>query len=131
MEKKVIERINDWLKFKHLTTNQLSKILGISPSSVYGYLQGSSKAPMSFVLLILESFPDISAEWLLRGEGPMIKPEKPNYYLDMASRVNGTMMASEGNDHEPLKPQFTLDTIFDSLKLIDQRLSNLENNSKH
>lgn len=127
MEKKVIERINDWLKFKHLTTNQLSKILGISPSSVYGYLQGSSKAPMSFVLLILESFPDISAEWLLRGEGSMLKPEPKNYYLDMAERVNGTMMASEDGGREPLKPQFILETIFDSLKLIDQRLTNLEN----
>lgn len=95
MEKKVIERINGLLKFKHLTTNQLSRILGISPSSVYGYLQGSSKAPMSFVLLILESFPDVSAEWLLRGEGEMIKPEKKSHYLEMAEKLHAPLMVSE------------------------------------
>lgn len=130
MEKKVIERINDWLKFKHLTTNQLSKILGISPSSVYGYLQGSSKAPMSFVVLLIESFPDISAEWLLRGDGEMLKPAKKSHYLEMAERVNGTHMASEPGDGLLTEPISIYRVIMDNLNAMNERIQKLENSYK-
>lgn len=115
MEKKVIERINGLLKFKHLTTNQLSRILGISPSSVYGYLQGSSKAPMSFVILFLESFPDVSAEWLLRGNGPMQttvqKPSTTADYVNQAAINAGIQFAAE----DPYVPQ-TWQQAFDTLQ---------------
>ena len=108
MEKKIIERINELLKNKHLTTNQLSRILGISPSSVYGYLSGDSRAPMSFIVLFLGSFPDVSAEWLLRGEGEMMKPTRQSHYLEMAARVNGTYMASEEEAPATWQQAFTL-----------------------
>jgi transcriptional regulator with XRE-family HTH domain len=118
MEKKVIKRINELLKIKHLTTNQLARTLGISPSSVYGYLSGESKPPMYFIVLFLESFPDVSAEWLLRGEGEMMKLKRQSHYLEMAARVNGTYMASEETDPQKLYN--------DTVSLISELRSDIE-----
>lgn len=95
MEKKVYERIQTLLRKKRISANELAKTIGISSTNVYGYLNGSSKAPMSFVVSVLESFPDVSAEWLLRGEGEMLLPPKKSTYLEMAERLNAPLLASE------------------------------------
>lgn len=103
MEKKVYERIQMLLKYQKISPHELAKILGINPQSVYNYLAGTSKAPMSFVLMILESFPDVSAEWLLRGDGKMlIRDEKQRSYIERAAQEAGMQYAAE---EEPDKDQ--------------------------
>jgi len=97
MEKKVYERIQTLLRKKRISANELAKTIGISSTNVYGYLNGSSKAPMSFVVSVLESFPDVSAEWLLRGEGEMLLPPKKSTYLEMAEKLHAPLLASEEN----------------------------------
>lgn len=97
MEKKVYERIQTLLRKKRISANELAKTIGISSTNVYGYLNGSSKAPMSFVVSVLESFPDVSAEWLLRGEGEMLLPPKKSTYLEMAEKLHAPLLASEDN----------------------------------
>ena len=88
-------RVAEYIKSRRISPHELARILGINPQSVYNYLAGTSKAPLSFIVLFLESFPDVSAEWLLRGEGEMLKPTRQSHYLEMAARVNSTYMASE------------------------------------
>ena len=95
IEKKVYERIQRMLKNKRISGNELAKIIGISSTSVYNYLSGEVRAPLSFVSMILESFPDLSAEWLLRGEGEMFLPQKKSTYLEMAEKLHAPLMASE------------------------------------
>jgi transcriptional regulator with XRE-family HTH domain len=114
MEKKVCKRISDLLKSKRISTNQLAKTLGISPSSVYGYLSGESKPPMSFLVLFLLSFPDVSAEWLIRGEGQMFKPAPHERYLDMSARLKG----AEPNE------------VMDAIRSLDERLTAIEQQMK-
>lgn len=97
IEKKVYERIQRMLKNKRISGNELAKIIGISSTSVYNYLSGEVRAPLSFVSMILESFPDVSAEWLLRGEGEMLLPPKKSTYLEMAEKLHAPLMASEDN----------------------------------
>lgn len=95
IEKKVYERIQRMLKNKRISGNELAKIIGISSTSVYNYLSGEVRAPLSFVSMILESFPDLSAEWLLRGEGEMFLPQRKSTYLEMAEKLHAPLMASE------------------------------------
>ena len=96
MEKQIYQRITDYIRMKRIKPAELARILGISSTNVYGYLQGTSKAPMSFVALFLESFPDVSAEWLLRGNGEMLLPPKKSHYLEMAEKISSSqLMASE------------------------------------
>lgn len=108
MEKQIMERIQLYLRKLRIKPAELAKILGINSTSVYNYLDGTSKAPMSFIVLFLESFPDVSAEWLLRGEGEMMKPTRQSHYLEMAARVNGTYMVSEDESPATWQQAFTL-----------------------
>lgn len=108
MEKQIMERIQLYLRKLRMKPAELAKILGINSTSVYNYLDGTSKAPMSFIVLFLESFPDVSAEWLLRGEGEMMKPTRQSHYLEMAARVNGTYMVSEDESPATWQQAFTL-----------------------
>ena len=95
LEKKVYERINQLMEKERITPRKLAETIGVGPQSVYNYLTGKQKAPMSFVMMILESFPDVSAEWLIRGNGEMLLPSKKSPYLEMAERLRGTSLASE------------------------------------
>ena len=124
MEKQIMERIQLYLRKERMKPAEFAKILGINSTSVYNYFSGTSKAPMSFIALFLESFPDISAEWLLRGEGEMTKPVKKNHYLEMAERVNGTYMASEEGEHNIYK------SIMDTLITMNEKITKLENQLK-
>ena len=108
MEKQIMERIQLYLRKERMKPAEFAKILGINSTSVYNYFSGTSKAPMSFIVLFLESFPDVSAEWLIRGEGEMMKPTRQSHYLEMAARVNGTYMASEEEAPATWQQAFTL-----------------------
>lgn len=108
IEKEVLKRIKVFIQSQRIKTSELSRIIGINQTSVYGYLDGTNKAPMSFIVLFLESFPEVSAEWLLRGEGEMMKPTRQSHYLEMAARVNGTYMASEDESPATWQQAFTL-----------------------
>ena len=115
MEKKVYERIQIMLKNKRISANELAKILGISSTSVYNYLSGEVRSPLSFAIMILESFPDVSAEWLLRGNGPMQttvqKPSTTADYVNQAAINAGIQFAAE----DPYVPQ-TWQQAFDTLQ---------------
>lgn len=96
MEKQVFERVAEFIRKRRISANELAKILGVNSQSVYNYLSGTSKAPVSFLILFLESFPDVSAEWLLRGNGEMLLPPKKSHYLEMAEKISSSqLMASE------------------------------------
>ena len=123
MEKQMFERVAEYIKSRRISPHELAKILGINPQSVYNYLAGTSKAPLSFVVLFLESFPDVSAEWLLRGEGQMTKPTKQSHYLEMAARVNGTYMVSE--DEAPATWQQAFNLLNEKINLLSNKLQNV------
>ena len=116
-----MERIQLYLRKLRMKPAELAKILGINSTSVYNYLDGTSKAPMSFVVLFLESFPEVSAEWLLRGEGEMMKPTRQSHYLEMAARVNGTYLASE--DTEPQTWQQAYNLLNEKINLLSNKLN--------
>lgn len=108
MEKQIMERIQLYLRKERMKPAEFAKILGINSTSVYNYFSGTSKAPTSFIVLFLESFPDVSAEWLIRGEGEMLKQTRQSHYLEMAARVNGTYMASEDTNPQTWQDAFAL-----------------------
>ena len=57
--------------------NGFSKAIGISQKTVNNQLNGLRSVSLDFVNAILDTYPDISAEWLLRGKGEMIVSDIP------------------------------------------------------
>lgn len=75
-ELQVLERVKqlaDTLRYKDAT---LASIIGIPQTTVSGYTTGKRKVSLAFALAVLEHFPELSAEWLLRGEGEMFKSHR-------------------------------------------------------
>ena len=75
MEVSVIERINVVLKHFCKTPNGLANMLEMIPSTVNRQLKGDQALSSKVIEGVLSVFPDVSAEWLLRGKGEMLISE--------------------------------------------------------
>ena len=69
MEEAVRQRINEYIKSKRFSVNALSKIIDVNQKTLNNQLTGSSSLNVNTVCAIIEKFPDLSTEWLLRGAG--------------------------------------------------------------
>lgn len=76
MEVSVIERINVVLKHFYKTPNGLANMLEMIPSTVNRQLKGDQALSSKVIEGVLSVFPDVSAEWLLRGKGEMLISEQ-------------------------------------------------------
>ena len=78
MEDLIIQRLADIIASKRLSENSFAKQIGSNQRTINQQLRGDRKLSLETVCNIIYSFEDISAEWLLRGEGSMNKSEEKN-----------------------------------------------------
>lgn len=70
------ERLNEVKYYYKLSGRRLASVLGLSPATITNYLGGVKAPSYEFIMALLTTYPDISAEWLLRGEGPMLRTDQ-------------------------------------------------------
>ena len=63
-------------------------MIGSNQKTINQQLRGERSISLDTISKILSSFEDISSEWLLRGEGDMLKPQPTSPYLE--SKTNKT-----------------------------------------
>ena len=73
MENLVLLRLKEFLSDQNLSVNSFSKKIGMGQVTVNHYFLGSRKLSFELVYKTLDSFPELSAEWLMRGNGDMYK----------------------------------------------------------
>lgn len=73
MENSVKQRIKEIISLKDISITALSKIIQVPQPTLNRQINTEAPMTLSNILLILNHFPDISAEWLLRGVGNMHK----------------------------------------------------------
>lgn len=79
----MLDRISQILKTKKLSASQFAISIGVQPSSVSHVLSGRNKPSLDFISKILNTYPDISAEWLITGKGEIsagdkkVQPDSP------------------------------------------------------
>lgn len=71
MEEIIIQRLTQVLADKKLSENQFSNEIGMQQATVNRQLSGQRRVSLALVYATLHKFPEISAEWLLRGTGTM------------------------------------------------------------
>lgn len=70
------DRISALMSHYGLSAYQLAKNLGYEgPQKLYKLVQNKSKPGYETLMDILENYPELRAEWLMRGEAPMIRPD--------------------------------------------------------
>ncbi len=78
MENSIIQRIAEIITSKGFSENSFAKQIGSNQRTINQQLRGDRKLSLDTVCNVINSFGDISAEWLLRGEGSMNKSEEKN-----------------------------------------------------
>ncbi|MDJ1472871.1 helix-turn-helix domain-containing protein [Xanthocytophaga flava] len=59
-----------------------AKKINVNPSVVNSILGGRNEPSYGVILKILSAYPQIDSDWLIKGEGEMLKPVLPNKPLD-------------------------------------------------
>lgn len=78
MEADVRKRILLFLEEeKNTTVSAFAKRRGENQSKMSKQIKFSTAISLNTILQLLDEYKDLSAEWLLRGEGPMCITEKP------------------------------------------------------
>ena len=83
MEVTIYQRIMLILEDKQVSVNALSKLVDMSQTTLNTQLKGERALSANVVSKVLAAFPDVSAEWLMRGVGTMYsnKDADESYYM--------------------------------------------------
>lgn len=71
------DRLVQFLKTEGISPTRFAERIGVQRSSISHILSGRNKPSYDFIIKILDSFPALNPDWLLRGKGLMYKNEVP------------------------------------------------------
>jgi transcriptional regulator with XRE-family HTH domain len=69
------DRILAIIKYFHLSPSDFAEEIGVQRSSISHLISGRNKPSLEFVQKILGRFPEINTDWLLNGNGEMLKQD--------------------------------------------------------
>ena len=84
MESLIIQRISSILDHNKVTKQNLANEINMNQTTLGRQLKGEQALPAKLIEGFLHVFPDISAEWLLRGEGEMYKSNSGSVQFEAA-----------------------------------------------
>ncbi len=82
------------LKAKNISSSILADDLGVQRSGISHILNGRNKPSLEFIQKLIKLYPDISIQWILFGEGPMMNPY-PLPDIDVANNVQPTVVIDD------------------------------------
>ena len=69
----MVNRITKLIESTGLNPTAFAAKIGVQQMTLWGQLNGKRKLSLETVLAILNAYPEVSAEWLMRGVGDMTK----------------------------------------------------------
>ena len=73
-----LQRLKEILGYSGLSVRAFAIKCGISQPTLDKQLKGLRGISIETIMSVLSTFPEISSEWLIRGDGEMIIGTKPN-----------------------------------------------------
>lgn len=87
--KSIIENIKKFILLKNLSVSNFEFQCGIKSGLIGAASKNNGAIGSDKILKILETFPEIDANWLLLGKGEMIKSEEKNINIENTANGNG------------------------------------------
>ena len=84
MENLITQSVREFLSCNSISINSLAKQINVAQATLNPQLRGDRTLAANIVVKILEAFPGISAEWLLRGEGEMYRSNSGSLQFEAA-----------------------------------------------
>ena len=82
---------------EYRSVNAFSKAIGVAQTTLSGCTNGGKDPRSSLLVAILGGLPDLSAEWLMRGEGPMYRTGKPEPGRTVSGTGNAVGVSAGGS----------------------------------
>ena len=100
----IIDRLRMILERVNLTPGNFADKIGVAPATISHILSGRNKYPSAEVMLRLhETYPDIDLNWLLTGEGTLIKDDPDSMFTGSLfgdNLINATKSAAEAENRK-------------------------------
>lgn len=64
----ITQRLKVIMEENGLSSSQMADKIGVQRSAISHVLSGRNKPSLDFILKVLKSFPNVSSEWLLKGQ---------------------------------------------------------------
>lgn len=75
---KILQRIKIITENEGITVGKLERIIGASKGVLSRAVNNETDIQSKWLEIIAENYPQYSAEWLMRGEGSMLKTDMPD-----------------------------------------------------
>lgn len=95
MKSTVKERLTEYLKAKRISKSEFGKVVGVSNAYVSAIRKTISTEKIQS---IAASYPDLNIEWLLTGEGEMLKTQSANSVVTGDVSGNGNQFVAGNNN---------------------------------
>jgi transcriptional regulator with XRE-family HTH domain len=124
----MVNRIREILRKYDLSPSRLADQLEVPRSTISHILSERNKPSMEFILKVLEKYPEIDTDWLIRGKGTISGKEKDLFSdiesLRLSEKEQDTTFPSENKinpaplkeepDNSNLREEYTVDSILKS-----------------
>lgn len=87
MEGSVYQRIREFIEDNKISVSKLSGMIGVPQTTLNRQLSGVGEIPYYTIEQLVAIFPNLSAEWLLRGKGEMYLQTPDSKVDDPADEV--------------------------------------------
>lgn len=67
----LVQRVKSIISAKNLTASRFADHIGVPRSTISHILSGRNNPSLELIQKILDHFPEVRTEWLVRGKGPM------------------------------------------------------------
>lgn len=106
---RITERIERVIKEKGLSVRAFEQSIGASNGSVAAAIKKGTDISILSLSKIIDTYPDISADWLLGGEGYMLKSS--NYTEGLADRLSSIIIDLQHDKLDNIANRFGLSAI--------------------
>lgn len=114
IENALTERFKELISAKSASVLDFSRLIGVAQTTLNSQLSSTKGVSSNVILLTLDTFPDVSAEWLLRGKGEML----------IASSQN------EEKEEEALAESLFRNVLVEFMSMVNKRLQSIDNNTQ-
>ena len=113
------------MKSRNISAAQFADEIGVQRSSVSHILTGRNNPSLDIILKILQRFPEINSDWILTGNGAMLKSDnvKRNTISESKSMMNL-------NEKDLIEKKPNMIDLFGSLNIETERANTLYKSTK-
>ena len=114
----MIDRVKKIIEYKQCSTNSFAEMIGVKQNTLNQQLTGDRKLSLDVVRKIISTCNDISAEWLLTGDGKMLKNISENSENNLKQTISEERNTESTNENQDVP----MSEILEFMKLVSSNM---------